>query len=99
MLAPTKGEPDMAMQSPGRRYAVVQEKSWVKVIVAKAIDTHQTAELDLYNDEIGMIKVKFILDTGLYDPEVRTYSGETTDYRSINLHIPQDGEVYALLSD
>jgi len=89
----------MATPSPGRRYAVIQEKACVKEKITRAIDTHQPTDLDLYNDEVGMINVVFVLDTGLYDPEVRTYCGETTDYRSINLHIPQDGEVYALLSD
>ena len=87
-----------ATQSPMRRYAVVQESEWVRNKVVEAVEAHSNLELDLYN-ESGMIHVEFVLTTGLYESELREYIGTTTDHRTINLHIPKDGEVYALLPD
>lgn len=85
-----------ATQSPMRRYAVVQESEWVRNKVIEAVEAHSNLELDLY-DESGMIHVEFELTNALYEPDLRIYIGTTTDYRTINLHIPKDGEVYALL--
>lgn len=85
-------------ESPARRYGVVQERDWVKNEIVKAVEAHRNAELDLYN-ETNVIHVSFELTTGIYDPESRLYIGTTTDHRTINLHIPKDGEVYALLPD